>query len=169
MHQTFGAYAKSFRVGHVRLDEVLPQVSNSDEVHVQVLDAAGHLNFLTLKYARKWGATSWRREFRCQRCSGPARTLQLLDGLCLCRKCAPLPTQHHIHKNATAWANEDGLADAIIRLTLKQPTNARRHRKRRLVARLTENTLANASNVLTNVQALIVAVDSLPEWVGTTR
>ena len=119
--------------------------------------------------ARKWGATSWRREFRCQRCSGPARTLQLLDGLCLCRKCAPLPTQHHIHKNATAWANEDGLADAIIRLTLKQPTNARRHRKRRLVARLTENTLANASNVLTNVQALIVAVDSLPEWVGTTR
>lgn len=158
-----GASAISPRVGEVRLADIASQARDKDEVDVLVLDRAGAQHHVIVNYTTKWGATSWRKELQCHCCLGPARVLQLVNGLCLCRKCAPLPTPHHIHKNAAAWANEDGIADAIIRLTLKQPTNARRHRKRRLVARLTENTLANASNVLANAQALIVAIDNLSE------
>lgn len=155
----YGATAISYRVGQVRLDEVLPQAGKSDEVNVQVLDAGGRSNLVTVKYARKWGSTSWRCELQCQGCYGPARVLQLLNGLCLCRKCLPQPTAHHVHKNATAWASEDGIADAIVRLMMKPSTIARHCKRQRLATQLKHNILANTSNVLADAQSLITAAD----------
>lgn len=157
----FGASAISSRVGQVRLDEVLLQVGNGDEVNVQVLDAAGRSSFVAVKYTRKWGGSSWRRELQCQSCLGPARVLQLLNGLCVCRKCHALPTAHHIHKNSSAWASEDGIADAIVRLMMKPSTKARCCKRQRLAVQLRNNVLVRASNVITDAQSLIAAVDNL--------
>ena len=161
-----GASIVSPHVGEVRLADIASQVSVKDQVDVLVLDRAGAQHHVIVNYVEKWGATSWRKELQCHCCLGPARVLQLVNGLCLCRKCLPMPSAHHVHKNATRWTDEGGIADAIVRLTMKPPTSARWHRKRRMAARLRGNTLAHASNVLANARSLIAAVNYLLASVG---
>ena len=164
---TIGASIVSPRVGEVRLADIASQVCTEGPIDVLVLDAVGIRHHVIVEYTAKWAATSWRKELQCHCCLGPARVLQLVNGLCVCRKCLPMPTAHHVHKNAAHWANEGGIADAIVRLTMKPPTSARWHRQRRLAAHLAVNTLASASNVMANAQSLISAVDNLPDQLET--
>lgn len=161
---TFGAVAISPRLGEIRLAEVASQVGDVEEFEVLVLDEMGCAQRLMVRLTAKWAATSWQKALQCHVCSSPARVLRVLGGAALCGRCLPRPTEHHRHKNNTAWSTEGALADQIIRgaldTSLSRPT---RSRQKRLARQLKRNTLSRASALMGQAEALLRAVDNLED------
>ncbi len=155
---SFGAVATSFRIGEIRFEDVVRQVSDAEQVAVNVLDRRGLERQVHLRFTEKWGG-SWQRLLECPLCRRPARVLAVHDDSAACGRCRPRATAHHRHKNALAWRQEGALADEISRTVLRGTSTRGSSSTKGLARRLKKRTLAQSTQVHDEALRLIRAVD----------
>ncbi len=148
---SFGAVAYSFRPNEIRLDEVAHQVPDTDQFEVVTLDEWGNEQRVIVGFGQKWGARGWRRELQCNACTSTARVLHVVQGHAVCRKCFPLTTSHHLHKNSKAWQRHGAMVDKFLRSLLKPGESAAIKGLARLLVKLKRNIFDDAKCVLRSV------------------
>jgi len=151
----------SLRVGQIRLDDIAPQIGDSPNVEVVVVDLAGVVQHVQLTFTEKWATRGWHRVLQCSLCQSPARVLHVEGGSGLCHRCCPRLTVSQRYRNNRSWTRADELLDQLIRSLLKGPAKALNIRHRRVALRITKHAIAQVSNVIDRARVLVVSFDTL--------